>query len=78
MTKELKNTIQYLLDYYLEDEEKDYSLCLFEEYGDEKDSPFMWFENLDLGDRKVWKEIIEKDYCSGHIYLYLLKLKLAL
>ena len=78
MTKEIKESIQDVLDMYYKDEESHYSLCLFEDYGDERDSPFMWFENLDLGDKKVLQEIIDKDYCSGHIYLSLLKLKLAL
>lgn len=78
MTKELKQAIQEVIDMYYKDEEDHYSNCLFEDYGDEENSPFMWFENLDLGDREVWKEIIEKDYCSRHIYLSLLKLKLAL
>ena len=78
MTKELKQAIQEVIDMYFEDEEEHYSLCLFEDYGDEEDSPFIWFENLDLGDREVWKEIIEKNHIPNHIYLSLLKLKLAL
>lgn len=79
MTKEVKQAIQEVINMYYKEEEDHYSVCLFEDYGgDDDNSPFMWFENLDLGDKEVWKEIIQKDYCSGHIYLSLLKLKLAI
>lgn len=75
MTKEIKESIQEVLDMYYKDEESHYSLCLFEDEGEEVAE---WFENLDMGDKKVLQEIIDKDYCSGHIYLSLLKLKLAI
>lgn len=78
MTKEIKNCINHILEYLWDEESNHYSLCLFEEYGDEEDSPYMWFENVDMGDREVWKEILNKGYLAGHIFMTLVRLKLQL
>jgi hypothetical protein len=72
----MKKEIENLLEYFWDDEEDHYALCLFEEYGDRDDSPFIWFENADLGDREVLQKLLDKDYCSGHIFLTLVALKL--
>jgi hypothetical protein len=72
----MKEEIEHLLEYLWDEEENYYSLCLFEEYGDEEDSPFLWFENADFGDREVLQKILNEDYCSGHIFLTLVALKL--